>query len=193
MAENLYQYAVPRGDAQEREIIKSGKKLHGSVKEAAVNLVRSGEKATLEDALEHMGYSRKVAHRIFEDSCRIEQQILAVPLIVRDVPLTGFPICNNIPQPPRVPGSELLASHSANVSVLRAYGGNLDFILPSLLRPGSARWRQSHKEEGAVLCGVVSRISGGHILAIPGDWPNLAFNSTKFQLASAACRWLALP
>ena len=62
---SFYVYAAPRASAYEK---LGGTTLPASIKEAAVNKVVSGEKATLEDAVEGMGYTRKCAATIFLDS-----------------------------------------------------------------------------------------------------------------------------
>ena len=64
MAAQLYSYAEPRGTSKE----KLGRvAMPASIKEAAIEKVRRGEKSTLEDSLELMGYQRQQAQVIFKD------------------------------------------------------------------------------------------------------------------------------
>ena len=72
MASHFYSYAQPRGAAYEK---LGSAAMPASIKEAAVNKVRSGEKGTLEDALESMGYNRKLAASIFKDCCRLANSL----------------------------------------------------------------------------------------------------------------------
>ena len=63
MSEHLCYYASQMGAA--REELARGSEMHGAIKEQAIDLVRTGQQATLEDALEHLGCSPKMARRIF--------------------------------------------------------------------------------------------------------------------------------
>ena len=63
MTEHFYRYSVLETQGK----TTPGIEIPSTVKEQAVELVVSQQKATLEDALEHLGYRRNLAHGIFKD------------------------------------------------------------------------------------------------------------------------------
>ena len=65
--QHFYAYAQPRASkTSDGRLVNTA--MAASIKEAAVFMVSSGEKATLEDAVEELGFNRQQARPIFADS-----------------------------------------------------------------------------------------------------------------------------
>ena len=163
MSQTLYEYAKPRGQGDQHEDVRKGRKLHGAVKEQSVSLVRSGEKATLEGALEHLGYNRSLAKRIFQDS-PVKPPTIALQQNICSALTQDFQsamLCRN--------RFELREACYLQVSNSALYSAKWFAAFCSFIcRAGAPGRRQPHQEESKLLCGVVSRVHGGYIIAVPG-------------------------
>ena len=110
---SFYVYAAPRASAYEK---LGGTTLPASIKEAAVNKVVSGEKATLEDAVEGMGYTRKCAATIFldfwTDLLASSRSLASSRCYIVLCYATGPRQCTHVPQPRGVQQQQLPAGTS---------------------------------------------------------------------------------